>query len=114
MSPPTLTEKQTEALRTIWGQYRAMAKTSRRLKAVRGGGQKVLLYGSIGAVIATPFAKTLKTLHWDTLSNGLVVAGTLLFVLVAWFNKEVVGDDSQKPWVRARPARAGRRVRRTA
>jgi hypothetical protein len=58
-------------------------------------------------VIATPFAKTLKTLHWDTLANGLVVAGTLLFLLVAWFNKEVLGDDSQRPWVRARQVGEG-------
>jgi hypothetical protein len=100
-------EKQQSGLETIWRKYRAQAMTSRRLKQEQGTWRRVLLIATIVALVATPLAKTLDKLNAHTLASIWVWVATFLFAATAWLNKEVLGDDSEQPWVRARQAAEG-------
>jgi hypothetical protein len=107
MSNPLPVEKQVVVLTEIWARYRSVAKTSRRLKGEQGSWQRALLYGSVAAVVATPFASTLRAARMTRIADAVVVVGTVLFALMAWLNKQVLGEDSQQPWVRARQVSEG-------
>jgi hypothetical protein len=107
MANPESPAVQLETLKSIWEQYRAQAKTSRRLKAEQGRWQRILLVGTVVALLATPFSKTLEANGLAGAAKVLVIIATLIFALLAWLNKEVLGDDSQQPWVRARQTGEG-------
>ncbi len=107
MGEPIPEDKQLEVVTTVWGQYRQMAKTSRRLKAEQGGWRKALLIGSVAAVLTTPFAGTFRAYHFDAAANVVVAVGAVLFALMAWLNKQVLGDDSDQAWVVARTVGEG-------
>lgn len=107
MANPSSEEIQRETLKVIWEHYRAQAKTSRRLKSEQGQWRRLLLIATIIALIATPFSKSLDKFGLAAISYGLTVVAAVLFGLVAWLNKEVLGDDSQQSWVRARQTGEG-------
>jgi hypothetical protein len=94
MANPESPAVQLETLKSIWEQYRAQAKTSRRLKAEQGRWQRILLVGTVVALLATPFSKTLEANGLAGAAKVLVIIATLIFALLAWLNKEVLGDDS--------------------
>jgi hypothetical protein len=98
---------QKSALEELWRKYRTQAATSRRLKREQGQWRRVLLGASVIALIAAPVAKTLEAQGHKDAANIWSVVATLLFALTAFLNKDVLGDESQKPWVRARQAAEG-------
>jgi hypothetical protein len=98
---------QLNTLKTIWEQYRAQAKTSRRLKEEQGGWRRILLWATVAALLATPFSKTLAQRDLPLLAGILSGVAAVLFALIAWLNKEVLGDNSQQAWVRARQTAEG-------
>lgn len=100
-------DKQKIGLETIWRKYRAQAATSRGLKQEQGHWRRLLLVATIVALVATPLAKTFDTLGNPIVAKVWVVVATVLFALTAWLNKEVLGDDSEQPWVRARQTAEG-------
>jgi hypothetical protein len=100
-------EAQRIGLEAIWRKYRAQAATSRRLKQEQGQWRRVLLVATIVALVATPLAKTFETLHCPVVAKVWIAVATILFALTAWLNKEVLGDDSAQPWVRARQTAEG-------
>jgi hypothetical protein len=107
MSNPNAADAQVAALKNIWEHYRAHAKTSRRLKAEQGQWRRILLYGTIAAILVTPFSKTFDKLGFAAVSSMLTVAATVLFSLMAWFQRDVLGDDAEQPWVRSRQTGEG-------
>jgi hypothetical protein len=107
MSNPNSADVQEATLKNIWKRYRAHAKTSRRLKAEQGGWRLLLLIGTIAAMLLSPFSKTLDKLGLDIVAKALTVGATLVFALTAWLHKEVLGDDSEQPWVRSRQTGEG-------
>src|SRR6185436_5187160 len=102
MTTPNPGDIQAATLRTIWQHYRAHAETARRLKGEQGHWRKVLLIGSVLALLLTPFAKTLEKFDLGKPALVLTSAATVLFALMVWLHKEVLGDDSEQPWVRSR------------
>ncbi|HYQ03084.1 MAG TPA: SLATT domain-containing protein [Polyangiaceae bacterium] len=107
MGNPNAADVQRETVELIWRHYRAQAGTSRRLKAQRGWWQRILLWVTIIALLVTPFSKTFEKLGWDRTSAALTIAATVIFSLMAWFQKEVLSDDAEQAWVRARQAGEG-------
>jgi hypothetical protein len=107
MSNPSAVDVQVGVLKNIWEHYRAYTNTSVRLKTTQGRWRSWLLVASIIALLVTPFAKTFDKFHLDTVSSILTVVATVLFSLMAWFHREVLGDDSEQPWVRSRQTGEG-------
>jgi hypothetical protein len=107
MSNSSAAGVQVGVLKNIWEHYRTYANTSVRLKAQQGRWRRWLLVASIVALLVTPFAKTFDKLDLDTVSRTLTVVATVLFSLMAWFHREVLGDDSEQPWVRSRQTGEG-------
>jgi hypothetical protein len=107
MSNPNPVDVQVAALRNIWEQYRGYAKTSRRLKAEQGQWRRLLLWCTVVALLLTPFSKTFETLGLGVVSSVLALLATLLFSLTAWLHKDVLGDESEQPWVRSRQTGEG-------
>jgi hypothetical protein len=60
-------------------------------------------------MLVTPFERSLEKFKLSKVAGALVVIATILFALVAWLHKEVLGDESQQPWVRARQTAEGLR-----
>lgn len=107
MSNPSAADVQVGVLKSIWEHYRAYANTSGRLKTKQGRWRRWLLVASIIALLVTPFAKTFDKLHLGAVSSALTAVATVLFSLMAWFHREVLGDDSEQPWVRSRQTAEG-------
>src|ERR1044071_2742905 len=107
MSNPNPADVQVTVLKNIWKQYRAYANTSVRLKQEQGQWRRWLLIASVIALLVTPFAKTLDKFGFDIISNVLTLVATVLFSLMAWFHRDVLGDDSEQVWVRSRQAGEG-------
>jgi hypothetical protein len=107
MSNPNSADVQEATLKHIWKRYRAHAKTSRRLKAEQGDWRRLLLLGTIAAMLLSPFAKTLDKFEFSLAAKVLTLSTTIVLALTAWLHKEVLGDDSEQPWVRSRQTGEG-------
>jgi hypothetical protein len=107
MSNPSTADVQVSVLKNIWEQYRAYANTSVRLKSEQGRWRSWLLIASVIAMLVTPFAKTFDRFGFDIISSALTLVATVLFSLMAWFHRDVLGDDSEQAWVRCRQTGEG-------
>jgi hypothetical protein len=107
MPNPATKEQQLATLRTIWERYRAYANTSARLKGEQGGWRRVVLWASVAALLAVPFGKTFEKYHLNSVSTVLTISAAVLFALIAWLNENILGDDSDQPWVKARQTAEG-------
>lgn len=85
----------------MWGQYRAWSQGASSTKGENQWLRSTVLVMTIFAMIAGPFAKTIEK-GWPLTANGLVIVASVLFALLAWMNKSVMGEDAHKPWVRMR------------
>jgi hypothetical protein len=58
-------------------------------------------------MLLSPFAKTLDKCGHNLVAKVLTVAATVVLALTAWLHKDVLGDDSEQPWVRSRQTAEG-------
>ena len=96
------------ALKTIWGQYRTWAITSRKYKNEVSRWRKIVLWLSISGAILGTLSQQLPT--WGVVtaeswwSRGIGFAGGIALGLAAFFTKEIFRPDSEGRAVRARAA----------
>lgn len=96
------------ALKSIWGQYRTWAMTSRKYKAEVSRWRNIVLLLSIAGAILGTLSQQLPLWNLGTSeswwSRGLGFASGIALGLAAFFTKEIFSPDPEGRAVRARAA----------